>query len=208
MYEVLLDFTQNMVSEQEWRIEAQYPEVVGIRMNKEEAMVIKGAEDMIFVQAYGNDGELLDIEVEVLSSTGKISVEKVRTSYLEDPASGEAIGLRFTSNVELCGLYPYDSEPSYYTETVRISSRETYNDKPLYVKDVKVRVYDKLFPLLIKLEQSDQGEDGPYEIVIRGQNPMRLALSVSGIYVSNGSVLTVPKCARGVYYSTHNSQIL
>lgn len=207
LYEVLLDFTQNMVSEQEWRIEAQYPEVVGIRMNKEEAMVIKGAEDMIFVQAYGNDGELLDIEVEMLSSTGKISVEKVRTSYLEDPALGEAIGLRFTSNVELCGLYPYDSEPSYYTETVRISSRETYNDKPLYVKDVKVRVYDKLFPLLIKLEQSDQGEDGLYEIVIRGQNPMRLALSVSGIYVSNGSVLTVPKRARGVYYSTHDSQI-
>ena len=209
LYEVVLDFSQNMVSEQEWRIEADDPEVVDVRVDKDEAMVIRGTEDMVYVQAFDNSGNLMDFDVEILSSSGKINVDKVSTSYLDQPDLGVALGLRFTSNVELCGLYPYESEPDYDTETVRISSRETYNGSPLYVKDIKVRVYDRLFPLLIRLERAGQDSGSLYEIVMRGRNPMKLGLSVSGTYVSKGSSLSMEKSTgtvnvSGIHFATLN----
>lgn len=186
LYEVVLDFTQNMVSEQEWRIEADNPEVVGVKVDKDEARVIKGTEDMVYVQAYDNNGNLMDFDVEILSSYGKVSVSKVRTSYLGRPELGDALGLRFTSNVDLCGLYPYESEPVYETETVRISSREMFNGRPLYVKDIKVRIYDKLFPLLLRL-QKYEGDDC-YSIVLSGRNPLSVELDVGADYtLSDGS---------------------
>lgn len=186
LYEVVLDFTQNMVSEQEWRIEADEPEVVGVRVDKEEARIIKGTEDMVYVQAFDNSGNLMDFDVEILSSSGKINVDKVRTSYLGRPGLGEALGLRFTSNVDLCGLYPYGSDPVYETAIVRISSRETYNGRPLYVKDIKVRVYDKLFPLLLRLQKLDGDEF--YSAVLHGKNPLSIELRVGMDYaLADGS---------------------
>lgn len=176
LYNATLDFTQNMVSEEEWRIEAEKPNIE-VLMDKEEAMVIKGAEDMIFIQTLDNNGNQIDLDfdVKILSTSGKINVEKIQTSYLEDPELGESIGLRFTSNVDLCGLYPYDTEPTYDTETVRISSKETYNGAPIYTKDIEVRIYNKLFPLLIKLEKA---ATDTYNIVLRGQNPLKLGIAV------------------------------
>lgn len=190
LYEVLLDFTQNMVSEQEWRIEADEPEVVGVRVDKDVAMVIKGTEDMVFVQAFDNNGNLMDFDVEILSSSGKFSVEKVWTYYLDDYDYGDALGLRFTSNVELCGLYPYGSEPTYDTGTVRISSKETYNGKAVYTKDITVRIYDKLFPLLFS---ADNG-DGYYRVELKGNNPLGLEFSVdteTAVISSSDSQLSV-----------------
>lgn len=186
LHEVVLDFTQNMVSEQEWRIEADEPEVVGVRVDKEEARVIKGTEDMVYVQAYDNNGNLMDFDVDILSSFGKVNVEKVRTSYLGRPGLGEALGLRFTSNVDLCGLYPYGSDPVYETAIVRISSRETYNGRPLYVKDIKVRIYDKLFPLLLRLQKLNGDEF--YSAVLHGKNPLSIELRVGMDYaLADGS---------------------
>lgn len=194
LYDVLLDFTQNMVSEEEWRIEAGEPSVVDVRLNKTEAMVIRGAEDMVYVQAFDNSGKLMDFDVEC--SGAMVEVEKVSTKYsgLED--EGDALGLRLTSNVPLCGLYPYGAEPTYTYETVRISSRETYNGVPLYSKDIRVRVYDKLFPLLMKIEKND---DAFYEVVLRGQNPMGLGLSMSVAYTGNGKSYSLAETAAVSY---------
>ena len=192
LYNATLDFTQNMVNEEEWRIEVEEPEVtMGFKLDKEEAMVIQGAEDMIFVQAKDKMGNRMDFNMEILSSNGYINVEKVETYYLEDKSLGAATGLRFTSNVALSGLYAYETEPDYKTETVRISSVETYNGIPLYSKDIKVRIYYKLFPLLIKLEKFQGLASNPYEIVLRGQNPMRLGLAVSGSYVADGATESI-----------------
>lgn len=196
-YDVTLDFTQNMVNEEEWRIEVGAPEVVGVKLDKEEAMVIKGAEDMIFVQACDNYGNLMDFDINILSSNGYINVEKVQTDYCEDSGQGPALGLRFTSNVDLCGLYPFGSEPTYKTETVRISSRETYNGKPIYTKDIKVRIYDKLFPLLIKLEKVSGSS--AYSIVLRGRNPMGLGLTVSSSYTYGTTSSSTSTVFRGRY---------
>ena len=189
LYEVVLDFTQNMICEQEWRIEADEPEVVGIQMNKDEAMVIKGGDDMIFIQAYDNNGDLMDFDVEMLSSSGKLNVEKVMTYYLDEFDYGDAIGLRFTSNVEFCDLCPYGSEPAYDTETVRISSKETYNGKPIYNKDINVRIYDKPFPLLIKLAK--RSGENTYRVTLRGHNPMKRKISVSAQYSYSGKTASV-----------------
>ena len=194
-YDVTLDFTQNMVDEEEWRIEVGDPEVVGVSMDKEEAMVIKGTEDRVYVQAYDNNGNLMDFDAEVLSSNGYVNVEKVITNYLEDPHGSQSLAFCFTSNLDITGLYPYDSEPTYRTETVRISSRETYNGRPLYSKDIKVRVYDKLFPLLIKLEK--KAGASAYSVVLRGQNPMQLGLSVAYNYVYDGVSVSQSKTSRG-----------
>jgi len=182
VHNVTLDFTQNMVSEEEWRIETGPPDVVDVKVDKSEAMVIKGVEDMIFVQAIDNFRRLVDFNVELLAPDSKINVEKVETYYLGQKGLGRAWGFRFTSNADICGLYPIGAEPSYRTETVRISSKETYNGSPLYVRDFKVRVYDRLFPVSVKLEKPQAGTS-PYEVVLRGENPMSLGLAVSGKFV-------------------------
>ena len=188
LYNVTLDFTQNMVSEEKWRIEVGEPEVVSVKLDKEEAMVVRGVEDMVYVQAYDNNGNLMDFDVEILSSKGYVNVQKVECNYCERSGLGKAMGLKFTSNHALEGLYSYGSEPDYKTETVRIKSKETYNGKPLYVKDIKVRVYYKLFPLLLKLEYGADGKGGnAYNVVVRGRNPMGLGLRVETSAMKSGS---------------------
>ena len=189
LYDVLLNFTQNMVSEEDWRIEVPEPEVVGVRVDKDEVMVIKGVEDMVFVQAYGNDGKLMDFDWQPLVSGDFVNVEKVAVNYLEQEGLGEAVGFRFTSNREIDGLYSYESAPSYYVCSGNIVSRETYNGKPLFSKEIRVRVYSKLFPLLLKFEQDQT--DGRYALVVRGQNPMGLGLSVNASYTSSSQTATL-----------------
>ena len=197
LYNVTLDFTQNMISEEKWRIEVGEPEVVPVKLDKEEAMVVRGVEDMVYVQAYDNYGNLMDFDVEVLSSKGYLNVSKVSCDYCERPGLGKAMGLKFTSNLSLEGLYSYESEPDYKTEIVRIKSKETYNGNPLYIKDIPVRIYYKLFPLLMKIEYGSDGSGGnAYNVVVRGRNPMGLGLCVetSAMKSSSGTVTCKSEC--------------
>ena len=174
VYSAVLNFTQDMMMEEGWRIEADAPKVSDVVFDKEEAMVITGAYDEIRVDAYDLDGNLMNFstmfEAEVLSGNPGLELEKT-------PGS-----LRIYSDVPICGVYPFDREPEYMTETVRISSKETYNGSPVFVKDIKVRVYDKLFPLLIRLER--QTSDAPVAIIVRGRNPMKLGLAVKSSYAT------------------------
>ena len=184
VYNATLDFTQNMVSEEEWRIEVDEPVFIGMNFDKEVAMVIKGAEDMIYVQGFDNNGDLMDFDVEVVAGGDLFNVEKVDgLNYKENTTIGRCYGLKFTSNVEIDGLYPYNAEPTYKSGRIRVSSKETYNGKPIYVKDIPVRIYHKLFPLLIKIEK--QGS-GAYKLMMKGRNPMELGLDVSVSYNLKG----------------------
>lgn len=180
LYEVVLDFTQNMVYNQEWRIETSDPEVIDVWMDKQEAMVINGAEDMIFVRALDNKGNLLDFDVEPGSSSGYINVDKEIVQY----NGVDYLGVKLTSNIELMGVYPIGSDPPYIADKIRLSSIETYNGKPLFVKEIPVRIYYKLFPLYVSLERDNSSD--PYSIVLRSRNPMGLGVSVSSSYVSGG----------------------
>lgn len=201
LYDVTLDFTQNMVNEEEWRIDVDKPDVVGVWFDKLTAMVIKGAEDMIFVKARDRDGNHVGFDVEVLSSNGYVNVEQFETEWL----GNEVVALRFTSNVDICGLYPYGTEPSYITEYVRVSTRETYNGAPVYSRDIEVRIYDKLFPLLLKLQKINGGS---YDILLSGHNPMGLGLALSASYVSGGVKASVPQMLRYQYYSKNGGVVL
>lgn len=189
LYEVVMDFTQNMVFNQEWRIEASDPEVVDLWVDKESAMVIKGAEDMILVRALDNDGKLLDLDVGLRTSSGYINVAKEIVTF----DGYDCLGLRITSNVDLTGLYPMGREPSYLTETIRLTSKETFNGQPLLVKDIPVCIYYKLFPLLVTLEKKTSSS--PYSIVLRSRNPMGLGVSVSSSYVVDGQSYTTGRCS-------------
>lgn len=183
VYNATLDFTQNMVSEEEWRIEVDEPVFIGMNFDKDVAMVIKGAEDMIYVQGFDHNGDLMDFDVEVVNGGDLFNVEKVEDLYYRERSNlGRCYGLRFTSNVEIDGLYPYGKEPTYKSASIRVSSKETYNGKPIYVKEIPVRVYHKLFPLLIKLENTS----GSYKVVMKGNNPMELGLDVSVSYNLEG----------------------
>lgn len=202
LYNVVLDFTQNMVDEEEWRIEVAAPEVVDVKVDKDEAMVIKGAVDMVYVQGYDNNGKLMDFDVRVLSSNGYVNAEKVSVDYREYPSLGRAMGVRLTSNVEISGLYPYGSEPTYLTEYVRISSHETYNGVPVFSKDIKVRVYNKLFPLYVKLEKGSYA----YSPVVRGRNPMGLGLKVMTDYSYDNQSYTAGATRINTYLSSGTIQ--
>lgn len=202
LYNVVLDFTQNMVDEQEWRIEVDAPQVVDVKIDKEEAMVIKGAVDMVYVQAYDNNGNLMDFDVSVLSSNGYVNAEKVSVDYREYPSLGKAMGVRLTSNVDLVGLYSYGAEPTYLTEFVRVSSRETYNGRPVFSKDIKVRVYNKLFPLYVKFEKGTYA----YSPVVRGRNPMGLGLKIMTTYSYDGLSYTIGATRINTYLSSGTVQ--
>ena len=195
LYNVVLDFTQNMVDEQEWRIEVGSPDVVDVKFDKDEMMVIKGAADMIYVQGYDNNGNLMDFDVKPLSSNGYVNVEKISVDYRESPSLGRAVGVRVTSNVDISGLYSIDAEPTYLTEYVRISSRETYNGNPVFSKDIKVRIYNKLFPLYVKLEKGSHS----YSPVVRGLNPLGLGLKVVTSYVFGGQSFTIGATSINTY---------
>jgi len=178
VYSALLNFTQNMIMEEDWRIEVNKPEVAGIVFDKDEVMIIEGAYDEVKVKAYDIEGNPVNFEsmfdVEVLSANPALEVIR----------AGDV--LRFISYVPICGVYPFDREPEYTTEIVRVSSKETFNGAPLVSRDIKVRIYDKLFPLLFKLERTSQ--NSPYSIVLRGRNPMNLGLAVDVSYSSSDGV--------------------
>ena len=59
LYDVTLDFTQNMVSEEDWRIEVGYPEVVDVLFSKREAVVGPYANDTIYV--YSNTCNITEV---------------------------------------------------------------------------------------------------------------------------------------------------
>lgn len=178
VYSAVLNFTQNMVMEEDWRIEIDEPKVSEVVFDKEEAMVIAGTYDEIKVNAYDINGCLVNFDerynVEVVSGDHYLDVTVTSGS------------LRFVSLAPICGVYPFDREPEYISETVRVTSKETYNGIPLFSKDIKVRIYDKLFPLLFKLERPSP--DSPYCIMLRGHNPMNLGLSVGVSYSSSDGV--------------------
>jgi len=175
-YCVVLDFTQNMVNEEEWRIDVGEPEVNDVFVSKDVAKVIMGVEDRLYVQAYGTDGALMDFDVlRCGSHSSGFVVDKSVSTYDGRPA----VAVSITSNQQLSGCYGYGAVPDYHSSCLKLRSKETYNGKPLWEKDVEVRIYYKLFPLLIKLERNDYGS---LSVVLRGHNPMGLSVYMSADY--------------------------
>lgn len=192
LYEVVLDFKQNMVDEQEWRIEASDPDVVYVYMDKQEAMVVSGAEDLVLMRCLDNEKEFVDFDAVALN--GYVNVEKkiVRRNNVD------FVGFSLTSDVPLSGLYPPGSDPDYLTDVVRVTSKEMYNGKPLISKDIQVRVYYKMFPLFVSLERRTPSSS--YSLTVRGRNPMGLGMKISSVYYCEGQSYVLDASAFNVEY--------
>ena len=175
IYNATIDFTQNMVFEEEWRIDHGTPDVGEYVLDRDYAMVIKGAEDMLFLNMLDSNGNPVDFDV-LVPSSGNVNV--MRQMIMNHPYFGDAIGLRFTSDVPIDGLYPFDKEPTYISETVTLQSKELFNGEPVYKKEIEVRIYHKLFPLHISLEDMP-GVGSDCDVVLRGRNPMNLPVGLA-----------------------------
>ena len=193
LYDVVLDFSQNMVCEEEWRIEADEPEVADVRLTKNQLHISPYRNDVIYVYSPSrNIDEVADIEFDMLGLGGVAAgVKAVRTlvDYEGYRAYRFSVGLDngFTS----LKTHPLGSAPSFQTYQAVVRSRETYNNDPVISRDLQVNYSGSIYPLLLKLEK--QPGSKAYSIALRGHNPFGYELTVSAVYVYNGKVAsTVP----------------
>lgn len=169
VYNVTLDFTQNMVSEQEWRIEAGEPQVDALILSKGELNVVKGIADHILI-----DGPEVRINVDESDS-------EVCCFRLTDVVSGGVCyqKLTCTTDEDIVGMYAWKDE--YQSLAKRfdlvLESVETYNEKPLVRRVIPVYVYNKIFPLFVRI--SDIGTASPYRLEVLTNAPVGCDLEVA-----------------------------
>ena len=184
LYDVTLDFTQNMVHEEEWRIEVGEPDVVDVLFSKVEAVVAPYAKDTIYVYSNScNIDEVLDLRADAMPDNYYNTITTSRR-FVTTYNGRRALAFEIGSTAEFKGLYPYGQVPVPTIKTGYINSRETYNGKPLVSREIKVRHYDSAFPLLLKLEK--QPGNSSYSIALRGYNPFGWNISVASEYEYDG----------------------
>jgi hypothetical protein len=146
-----------------------------------------------------NEKEFVDFDAVALNGYVNVDKEVVSRDNLD------FIGLRLTSNVPLSGLYPPGAEPDYLTVEVRVTSKQTLNGRPLISKDVRVRVYYKMFPLFVSLERRTPSSS--YSVTVRGRNPMGLGMKISSVYYCDGMSYTLDASACNVEYGQVGSVV-
>ena len=181
LYDVTLDFTQNMVAEEDWRIEVGYPEVVDVLFSKSEAVVGPYANDTIYVYSNScNITEVMELYGSGMPDNYYNKITAVR-QFVTTYKNREAVAFVIESLKPFAGCYPYGEMPVPEVKTGYIRSRETYNGNPLINKEIRVNHYDKAFPVLLKLEKKPGAAS--YSIAVRGYNPFKWDVHVSSAYV-------------------------
>lgn len=211
LYEVTLDFTQNMVSEQDWRIEVGYPEVVDVIFSKQEVVVAPYASDTVYV--YSNTCDISRVMELYGSSMPDNYNNKITTSksFATTYKGRSAVAFVIESLATFEGCYPYGEMPTPVVKKGYIRSRETYNGKPLIDKEITISHYNRAFPILLKLERKPASSS--YSIAVRGYNPFGWNISVASSYVYKGqSASTATYVATAlsespVYMGTLNSAV-
>lgn len=184
LYDVTLDFTQNMVKEENWRIEVGYPEVVDVLFSKLEAVVGPYANDTIYVYSNTcNITEVMDLYGSGMPDNYYNKITSAR-QFVTTYRGREAVGFVIESLKPFAGCYPYGEMPVPEVKNGYIRSKETYNGNPLIDKEIQIKHYDKAFPILFKLEK--RPGSNAYSIAVRGYNPFRWDVYVSSKYVYDG----------------------
>ena len=177
LYYITLDFTQNMVCEQEWRIEVGEPVVKSLSLSKDEVHIIRGVGDYILI-----DGPEVRINVDESDLDDKVC----RCSLTDVVVGGKTYQkLSFSTDKEITGLYSWRSDYSVYAETrdVVLETVEKYNNEPLLSTTVKANVYDMAFPLLVRM--ADNGSSAPYQVEVLTPAPVDVRLNVSASVVAD-----------------------
>ena len=188
LYEVVLDFTQNMVSEENWRIEASAPEVSEVLFSKNEVNISPYGNDTLYAYSRScNIKEVLDMRaVQFTDNYNKkhITVERSLSEYQGFHAYRFVIGVSSQYDGQpVRHAYGEDLQPRDVTYG-RIISTETFNHEPLISQDVKVNFFHKTSPLLLKLEKIPGA--AIYQIALRGYNPLKRKITVSASYTYAG----------------------
>ena len=189
LYDVLLDFTQNMVHEQEWRIEADQPEVADVVFTKEELNISPYRNDTVFVYSRsGNIRTQFDFfaKFQEGSASVGVSADCSVVKYNGRPAYMFVVSERLDGVMK---KHSYGAGLSPEIAYMSIDSGETYNGISLVSKPIRVNRYDAVYPLLLKLERPYEGAS--YCITLRGYNPMKAKISVSADYVYSGKTESV-----------------
>ena len=189
LYDVFLDFTQNMVHEQDWRIEADYPEVADVFFTKDEITVSPYRKDTVYVYSDSGDvSEQYDFTTSFQDGTAAagLTADCSVVTYDGKPAYMIVVSEHLAGVME---KHAYGNDPYSVTAYMTIDSGECYNGFPLVSKHVRINRYDAVYPLLLKLERPADG--APYHITLRGYNPMKSRISVSADYVYGGKKASV-----------------
>lgn len=193
LYEVLLDFTQNMVSEEEWRIEADAPEVPAVFFSKDQVSVSPYGNDTIYVYSKSCDiRQTLDMKA--VSFTDNYNKKHLKVDRSVSEYNGYyAYRFVVAASEQYDGLpvaCPYGEVPEPKSVTYGfISSTELYNGNPLVSREITVNFYNGTYPLLLKLEK--QPGAAIYQITLRGYNPLKRSITVSADYEYSGKSASV-----------------
>lgn len=191
MYDVILDFTQNMVCEEEWRIEVSEPYVKNLILSKSEAHIVKGTGDYILIsgpQIRINDDKSTADGVGWILDDVVIDGEKCQK-------------LSFSTDCEVLGMYSWGTQYKAMAarKNIVLETVETYNGHPLLERTVSVYVYNKVFPLLLRL--GENSTDTPYQIEALTDAPVRFDFNLSAnLYADVGNT-----GAKGLYSTSEAS---
>ena len=170
LYDVTLDFTQNMVCEQEWRIEVGEPLVDSLVISKDEVHVVKGVSDYVLI-----DGP--EVRINLDESDSDAEFDCILSDVMIDGRKYQR--LMFSTSADIVGLYEWKKDYRGLAREydVVVESVETYNGRPLLKRRVKAYVYDRVFPLFIRM--TDAGTSAPYMVEVLTNAPVSCKLQVA-----------------------------
>lgn len=173
LYGITLDFTQNMVCEEEWRIEVDEPQVKTLTLSKETAHVIKGVKDFITIR-----GPRVEIDEEMSDENDGTNL----SYYLSDVDMGGDVWQRLTveTNHDLEGYYNWGTDytgSSVRKYSITLKMVETYNGLPLDRKTLTVYAHDRIFPLLIRMDTNSSTT--PYQLEALTDAPVYFNFNLS-----------------------------
>ena len=172
IYDVTLDFSQNMVSEQEWRIEADAPQVNELILSKEVADVVYAVDDHILMS-----GPKMKVSEDSRDESDPESCAFSLTDVVVD--GKECQKLTFHTDRKPDGFYTWGMNYRNLADKryVNLESVEKYNDVPLLKKSVTVYVYDKVFPVFFRIGTNDSA--APYQLEALTDAPVNFDLALS-----------------------------
>ena len=178
LYYANLDFAQNMVTEEGWRIDVEKPTVIGkFDLSKKFAQVIANTEDMVYVTPKsGNHADLdFTVELDPSSEVGSqyLNFEVIDTEYMGKTCKG----IHITTTYPVEGTYPVDeSDCDYKNATILLKSTDKYNGNSILIERLPVRVYYKSFPILFKAISVDASKS---KLMVFIKNPMNLGFKIT-----------------------------
>jgi len=172
LYNLSLNFAKNMIADEGWRIEPEDPQVIGaIKLNKTQAGVIKGIDDVIFVTTESANGYPVDFDVTLNAaeaSAANLTFSKYSTTY----HGLAATAIKFSTTLPVDGLNSYNIHPNNYVKKVNVTftSKDTYNGVPTITKNAVVNVYHQAFPIYLRTKK----EGDYYYLYAYSNNPLKL----------------------------------